>query len=348
MVHIVSFALACLVLTSPPYRAMFLTYRIRRSNEQSPGMGESMEQEEYLGSSGVEIPLDCIVIGAGPGGLQACIHLGRFNFRVLLFHSPGGRTYHARHIENYLGCRVVSGPDLLETGLAQATSFGVAVEFVKVDRVETGTGYFEVHAAGKTYRSRFVIAASGARESIPPFKRLPKFFGISYFTCMICDGYRTTGKKLLVIDRTINGVRLSIGMKQMFTSDVTFLSHGFSLSSKYRRLLEEEGIGVVEGRPEEFLGEDTLEGVRLADGRIISCEVIMGWGGITLNDEYLEGLPLDRDAEGFKIVTRGAGESSVRGLFVLGALRQGHSQAIISAGQGAEAAIEISTRIAAL
>jgi hypothetical protein len=29
---------------------------------------------------------------------------------------------------------------------------------------------------------------------------------------MICDGYRTTGKKLLVIDRTVNGVRLSVGM----------------------------------------------------------------------------------------------------------------------------------------
>jgi thioredoxin reductase len=50
------------------------------------------------------------------------------------------------------------------------------------------------------------------------------------------------------------------------------------------------------------------------------------------------------DAEGFKIVTKAAGESSIPGLFVLGALRQGHSQAIISAGQGAEAAIEISTR----
>jgi thioredoxin reductase len=105
-------------------------------------------------------------------------------------------------------------------------------------------------------------------------------------------------------------------------------------------MLEEEGIGLFEGRPEELLGEENLEGVRLADGRVIPCEVILGWGGITLNDEYLEGLPLERDAEGFKIVTKGAGESSIPGLFVVGALRQGHSQAIISAGQGA--AIEIS------
>src|SRR5512147_3307571 len=118
---------------------------------------------ERTGGIGSEALLDFIVIGAGPGGLQACIHLGRYNFRVMLFHRPGGRTYHAKHIENYLGLRVVSGPDLLEAGLAQAESFGVAIERVKVNRVAPGEGHFEVQAVGKTYRSRFVIAASGAR-----------------------------------------------------------------------------------------------------------------------------------------------------------------------------------------
>jgi thioredoxin reductase (NADPH) len=303
---------------------------------------------ERADGTGSETLFDCIVIGAGPGGLQACIHLGRYNFRVMLFHSPGGRTYHAKHIENYLGLRVVSGPDLLETGLAQAASFGVVVTNAKVERVTAREGYFEVLAGGKTYLSRFVIAASGARETLAPFKNLHRFFGISYFTCMICDGYHTTSKKLLVIDRTINGVRSSVGMKRMFTRDVTFLAHGFSLAPVYRALLEDEGIGLVEGRPDELLGEKNLEGVRMSDGRVIPCEVILGWGGISLNDEYLEGLPLERDAEEFKIITRGASESSIPGLFVLGALRQGHSQAIISAGQGAEAAIEISTRIVEL
>jgi thioredoxin reductase (NADPH) len=292
--------------------------------------------------------LDCIIIGAGPGGLQACIHLGRYNFRVMLFNIPGGRTSYAKHIENYLGLRAVSGPDLLETGLAQAKSFGVVVENVKVDRVTPHDGHFEILAGGKTYRARFVIAASGAKETLAPFKNLHRFFGTAYFTCMICDGYHTTGKKLLVIDRTVNGVRLCIGMKQMYTKDVTFLAHGFTLAPVYRTLLEDEGIGLVEGRPEELIGEKILEGVRMNDGRVIRCEVILGWGGISLNDEYLEGIDLERDTEGFKIATKGSGESSIPGLFVLGALRHGHSQAIISAGQGAEAAIEISTRIVEL
>ena len=45
---------------------------------------------------------DCIIIGAGPGGLQAAIYLGRYNRDVLLLDRGVGRTYHARHIENFL------------------------------------------------------------------------------------------------------------------------------------------------------------------------------------------------------------------------------------------------------
>jgi len=292
--------------------------------------------------------LDCIVIGAGPGGLQACIHLGRYNFRVMLFHTPGGRTAHAKHIENYLGIPALSGTQLLDAGLGQARRFGVTVEKAAVDRVIQREGHFEVRAGERTYRSRFVIAASGAKETLAPFKNLYRFFSHSYFTCMICDGYRTTGRKLVVIDRTANGVRLSVAMKQMYTQDVTFLAHGFTLAPVYRTLLEDEGIGLVEGRPEELLGEQVLEGISMSDGRVIPCEVILGWGGISLNDQYLEGLDIERDPDGFKIVTKSNGESSIPGLFVLGALRTGHSQAIISAGQGAEAAIEISTRIVEL
>jgi thioredoxin reductase (NADPH) len=303
---------------------------------------------EHTDAADRDTLLDCIVIGAGPGGLQACIHLGRYNFRVVLFHTPGGRTSYAKHLENYLGLRVISGPELLETGLSQARSFGVAIENARVERVTPRDGIFEVLAGGRTWRTRFVIAASGARETLAPYKNLHRFFGHAYYTCMICDGYRTTNKKLLVIDRTVNGVRTSIAMKRMYTQDVTFLAHGFTPAPIYKTLLEDEGIGLIEGRPEELLGEQALKGMRLADGRVIPCQVILGWGGITLNDEYLEALDLERDAEGFKIATKGNSESSIPGLFVLGALRHGHSQAIISAGQGAEAAIEISTRIVEL
>lgn len=299
-----------------------------------------MKKEEASG------PFDCIIVGAGPGGLQAAIHLARYNRSVTLFNRPGGRTWHARHIENYLGIDLVAGPELIRTGLAQAERFGVDIRRGRVEGVtRCEDGIFEVHADGERHRARFVIAASGARESLPHLKNIERFFGTSYLTCLICDGYRTTGRKLVVTDRTANGVRTAVGMKELFTDDVTFLAQGFEPPRDLAALLADEDIPWIEGRPEELVGAKDLQGIRLADGRTVPCEVVMGWGGIALNDGYLAGLAPERDADEFKIVAGSHGETSVAGLFVVGALRQGHSQAVISAGQGAEAAIAIAARL---
>lgn len=126
-----------------------------------------------------------------------------------------------------------------------------------------------------------------------------------------------------MIDRTVDGVRQSVGMKRLFTKEVTFTAYGFSPVPVCRTLLEDERIGLVEGKPEELVGGKDPEGVKMSDGRAVPCEAVPGWGGISMNDEYLTDLALERDADGFKIVTNAAGETSVRGLFVVDALRRG-------------------------
>ncbi len=60
---------------------------------------------------------DCIIIGAGPGGLQAAIYLGRYSRKVLIIDRGGGRTMHAKHIENFLTQRSITGKDLIAAGM---------------------------------------------------------------------------------------------------------------------------------------------------------------------------------------------------------------------------------------
>src|SRR5512145_2110300 len=91
---------------------------------------------------------DCIIIGAGPGGLQAAIYLGRFNRKVLLIDRGGGRTNHAKHIENFLTQKAISGRDLIELGKEQARSFNVIIEKGLVTKV-LKQEYFEVFAQEK-------------------------------------------------------------------------------------------------------------------------------------------------------------------------------------------------------
>jgi thioredoxin reductase (NADPH) len=288
---------------------------------------------------------DAVIVGAGPGGIQAGIYLARYNFNVLLLdRGVGGRTRHAVHVENYLGFPVTSGAELLDIGLEQAKNFGVEINNSRVSRI-TKNRFFNVQTDDAEYTAKFVVVSTGVRDNLPQVENLGKFFGKTFFTCVDCDGHRTTGKRLLVIGNSFATVRLAFSMKEMYTEDVTLLLMIYEPPGEYKESLAEEGITLIKGRPKRLIGEETLEALELEDGKRIECECVMSNLGFKLNDGFLEGLPLKRDAKDFKYEVNTHFESSVDGLYIVGPLNTGNDQIVIAAGEGAVAAIDIKKRI---
>ena len=287
---------------------------------------------------------DCIIIGAGPGGLQAAIYLGRYNRKVLLIDRGGGRTRHARMIENFLTQKVISGNEIIDRGIEQAKSFNVQVEKELVTTVQKNE-YFDVSTATAAYRAKFVIVSSGVYDDFPPMENFHKFLGTGLYTCLDCDGYRTTGKKLLVLGNSINTVRLAFGMKEMYTDDVTLILYYYDPPEGYKEELRNEGIPLIKGSPLKIVGEKSIEAVEMKDGTRVPCDAIMSNFGYKLNDEFLAGLSLKKDVNGFKYVTNHNYESSLSGLYIVGPLNTGHDQVVIAAGEGAVAAIDIKSRL---
>ncbi|MEW6109555.1 MAG: NAD(P)/FAD-dependent oxidoreductase [Nitrospirota bacterium] len=287
---------------------------------------------------------DCIIIGAGPGGLQAAIYLGRYNRDILLIDRGGGRTQHAKHIENFLTQKAISGREIIELGLEQARSFNVKIEKGLVTKVLKKAN-FEVYSGDKKYLSRFVIVSSGVYDNLPSIENLHRFLGISFFTCIDCDGYRTTGKKLIIIGNHIKTVHLAIAMKEMFTKDITLILYTDKAPEEYKEELAEENIRLIIGRPVKIIGDEKMEAIELQNGDRIECEVIMSHFGYKLNDGFLSELDLKRDRDNFKFVVNNTYESSLSGLYIVGPLNQGNDQVIIAAGEGATAAIDIKKRL---
>jgi thioredoxin reductase (NADPH) len=286
---------------------------------------------------------DCTVIGAGPGGLQAAIYLGRYNRKVLVIDRGGGRTTHAKHIENFLTQKSISGTELIRLGMEQARNFHVAFEKGLVTKVLKNE-LFEVYTADAIFRSKFVLVSSGGTENLPPVENLYKFFGTSIFTCIDCDGYRTTGKKLVIIGNSLKTVHLAFGVKAMFTEDITLVLYTDKVPDSYKAELEEAGIRLVIGRPAKVTGEEKLESLEMRDGRRVPCEVIFTNFGYKLNDGFLTELPLKKDGDNFKYLTNRNYESSVSGLYIVGPLT-GDDQAVIAAGEGAIAALDMKKRL---
>jgi thioredoxin reductase (NADPH) len=287
---------------------------------------------------------DCIIIGAGPGGLQAAVYLGRYNRDVLLLDRSGGRTWHAREIENVLTHKRISGREIIERGMEQARSFNVSIvpeQVVAVRRADR----FTVATQQKEYASRFVIVSSGVYDKMPKMENLSRFLGRGYYTCIDCDGYRMTGRKVVVTGDEMGSVNLAVAMKRMFTRDVTYLPWRFDLPDSARELLDEEGIPVITGNAVSITGSEAVEGIEFADGSVLLCDAIMASFGVRLNDEFLAGLDLKRDARGFKYAVSRTYESSLDGLYIVGPLNTGQDQVVIAAGEGAIAAIEINGRL---
>lgn len=288
---------------------------------------------------------DCIIIGAGPGGLQAAIYLGRYNRNVLILDRGGGRTKHAKHIENFLTQKSISGKELIETGIEQAQNFNIQIQKIPVTKVLKSNYYFEVYTKDDKFLSKFVIVSSGVYDILPPIENLHKFLGVSFFTCIDCDGYKTTGKKLVVIGNSLKTAHLAFAMKEMFTKDITLIPYHFEVPREYEEKLREENVRLIIGDPVKFIGDEKIEAIEIKTGQLVECEVIMSNFGYKLNDEFLSALPLKRDRENFKFITNTYYESSVNGMYIVGPLNTGKDQAIIAAGEGAVAAIDINKRL---
>ena len=286
---------------------------------------------------------DCIVIGAGPGGLQAAIYLGRYNRKVLVLDRGGGRTTHAKHIENFLTQKAISGSEIIRLGLEQARSFNVEVRKGRATEV-LKHDLFEVCAGDEKYFSKFVLVSSGGTENLPDIENLHKFFGTGIITCLDCDGYKTTGKKLVIIGNSLKTVHLAFGMKEMYTKEIILVLYTDKVPAVYKTELEEVGIRLVIGRPVKVIGTETLEALEMQDGTRIPCEVILSHFGYKLNDSFLSGLTLKKDSENFKYLTSRAYESSLSGLYIVGPLA-GDDQVVIAAGEGAIAALDMKKRL---
>ncbi|MFZ2197387.1 MAG: NAD(P)/FAD-dependent oxidoreductase [Thermodesulfovibrionales bacterium] len=286
---------------------------------------------------------DCIVIGAGPGGLQAAIYLGRYNRKVLIIDRGGGRTTHAKHIENFLTQKAISGSEIIRLGMEQARSFNVEIRKGLVTKVMK-QDLFEVCVGDERYFSKFVLVSSGGTENLPAVENLHNFFGTSIFTCIDCDGYKTTGKKLVIIGNSLKTVHLAFGMKEMFTKDITLVLYTDKAPKTYKEELKEEGISLIIGRPVKVIGADVLEALEMQDGTKLLCEVILSHFGYKLNDSFLSGLTLKRDSKNFKYITSRVYESSLSGLYIVGPLT-GADQVVIAAGEGAVAALDMKKRL---
>jgi len=308
----------------------------------------------------VEAPTryDVSIIGAGPAGLTAAIYAGRSLLSTLVLEKavPGGQLNETESIENFPGFEhKVAAPELMKQMKRQAERLGAEIVLEKVTGFISDEGEFLIKGIRQSFRTRAIIIASGSRPrelAVEGAKRL-KGRGVSY--CATCDGYFFQGKHILEVGAGDSGLTEALFLSK-FAESVGIVvrhpkddPHAFrALRSLQQEVFENDKIHFFWNKTvQSLLGEERLTGVVLKDLSTGNLEEIAAEGlfisiGHLPETDYLPDS-VSLDDHGY-VITDDHLRTSLPGVFAAGDVRivaNRYAQAVVAAGEGAIAAIEV-------
>ncbi len=295
---------------------------------------------------------DVLVLGAGPAGLTAGMYAARQGLRTAIVGGEvGGQAAWAHKIENYLGWRLVAGPELVANFRDHVSQFGVeCFEGRLANAIVPADCGFEVYTReGDRFQTRSVIIATGRsvnRLAVPGESELIGR-GVSY--CATCDGAFFRGQNVAIVGPGESAADAALELADLGASSVTVVSLQplRAPDAVISRLEENDRITVRSGlRVVAIEGEEKVSGLVVRDVKAESEEVIPVSGvfiesGSIPVSEYTGGL-VEMNDRGEIVVDRTCA-TNTPGIYAAGDVTDGlGKQIIIAAGEGARAAMAVS------
>lgn len=289
---------------------------------------------------------ELIVIGGAASALTAAIYAHRSGAEVtVVTDGYGGQINNTDVVENYLGFKSISGPDLAEKYVEHLRSYDIEeITGNKVVEVRKTDGFEVELENGEVYGAESVIIATGGsrrRLDIPGEEEF-RNRGVAY--CAVCDGPLYKGEEVAIIGGGYAGTEAAEYMSDI-ASKVYLLSRSGNLSGEQITIdavEEDENIEILRGASaKEFYGDNLLEGLRYEqDGEVKELEVPAAFIEIgTVPNSALCPL-VEKDEEGY-IEVNDDMETGVPGLYASGDVTtKGVQQLSVSSGQGCIAGLK--------
>lgn len=103
---------------------------------------------------------DVAIIGAGPAGGSAAIFTAKAGKKTVILDSNKSLTKKAL-MKNHYGVAEITGPDMIETGIAQAKNFGAELIETQVTSITKTTEGFQIDTESATIQAKKIIIATG-------------------------------------------------------------------------------------------------------------------------------------------------------------------------------------------
>ena len=286
---------------------------------------------------------NCVIIGAGPAGMNAALYLKRGGIEPIIIESdvPGGEMLKTYKIENYLGYESIDGGELALKMSKQVKDLGVKIIKDKVVKV-THENKFVIKCENNEFVSDYVIVATGRIPRKLGLKNESELTGRGISYCAVCDGAFYKDKEVAIIGGGDSALTEALYLSDLCLKVYVLARKDLRASDVLQNRVKNKDNIVILKNVEVIgiLGNDRLSSILLNNGDKLDVSgMFIAIGG---NPElsFLDSLGVEL-VNGY-IKTNDRMESNIKGLYAAGDVRyKDFYQIITAASDGAIAALSI-------
>jgi len=289
---------------------------------------------------------DCVIVGAGPAGLNAALVLGRARRRVVVFDDARPRNYATHEMHGVLGHDGLDPAELRARGRAELAGYRVEVVSADVRDAAVLDGVVRVTSARGTDTARTVLLATGMLDEVPDIPGFADVWGISAHTCPYCDGFEHRDERLAVLGSGTRGEHLAVLLRQ-WSDDVVLLSNGpHDLHPDQLARVHALGVPIIEAPVVALDGDDhgRLRRVRLANGDRLDRDALFFFVGWRPRNDLARRLACGLRDDGSILVDSGQA-TTVDRVYAAGNCADPRALVPAAAGSGVTAAVAINARL---
>ena len=295
-----------------------------------------------------------LIIGSGPAGYTAGIYAKRSGINPLLVSGMqlGGQLTTTTDIENFPGFPdPISGTELMERMMKQTENLGVEIISDHINDIDFSKRPFVLRGDNHTYKADSLILSTGASAKKANIEGEEKFWGFGVSACATCDGFFYRGKDVAVVGGGNAAIVEALHLTH-FAKSVTLIHRRDKLRAEQvmiDRVLNNPKIVVEwDSVVEEITGTEkplSVTGIRIKNVKTNQLKEVALDGvfiaiGHQPNTDLFKGK-LELDEQGY-IITKNGTQTSVEGVFAAGDVTNPkYKQAVIAAGMGCEASLDV-------
>ena len=295
---------------------------------------------------------DVAIIGSGPAGYTAALYASRASLDVVEFQGfeTGGQLMLTSDVENYPGFEEgIMGPDMMDKFEAQAARFGAEMRPDNVERVDFSERPFKIWDEDneEPVLANSVIISTGAKAKWLGLEGEQRLMGRGVSGCATCDGFFFKDKRVAVVGGGDTAMEEASFLSKYASEVVLIHRRDTFRASKImldRARKNEKITFLTDTVPEEILGENSVEGVRVRNAKTGADETLeidgffAAIGHEPATKLFAGQLEMD---EGGYILQHEHTMTSVPGVFAAGDVSDTrYRQAVTAAGDGCMAAID--------